>query len=257
VGPLMKRRISILLILLLAGAVVNVAVAWGCAFWVNPTWNLDPASAHIFLPGEVRSVLRIDLVVVTHFEAAIVRDASFQRRDSSEVTPEQLSPDWANLGAPSPELRTADTPERKRLQEARHLLASGWPLRALWAESLGVIVIDEGSRRRLSSQGGYIDIRLPDWPGNHRRVLPLRPIWRGFAINTLFYAALLWLPFVLRRFVRLKRGLCPACAYPRAESDVCSECGHPVHSAAPTRNPFPPDSVSGRNTTLHLAIKGW
>ena len=232
----MKRRLLIVAVFLLAGAVVNVAVAWGCAFWVNPTWNLDPASAYIFLPGEVRSVLRIDLVVVTHFEATIVRDASFQRRSSSEVTPEQLSPDWANLGAPSPELRTADTPERKRLDEARHLLASGWPLRALWAESLGVIVIDEGSRRRLSSQGGYIDTGLPNWPGNHRRVLPLRPIWRGFAINTIFYAALLWSPFVLRRWIRVRRGRCPACAYPRGESAVCSECGRalPGRAKVPT-----------------------
>ena len=59
--------------------------------------------------------------------------------------------------------------------------------------------------------------------------LPLRPIWPGFAVNTLFYAAVLWLlipgPFVLRRVIRVRRGLCPACAYPRGESDVCSECG--------------------------------
>ena len=52
-------------------------------------------------------------------------------------------------------------------------------------------------------------------PGLHPRpqvlggakALPLRPIWPGFAVNTLFYAALLWLlipgPFVLRRFIRV------------------------------------------------------
>ena len=43
---------------------------------------------------------------------------------------------------------------------------------------------------------------------------PVRPIWPGFAINTLFYAAILWLlirgPFALRRFIRVKRGRCPA-----------------------------------------------
>jgi hypothetical protein len=62
------------------------------------------------------------------------------------------------------------------------------------------------------------------------RVLPLTPIWPGFAINTLFYAAILWLsfaaPFALRRRRRIKRGLCPACAYPVGKSDVCTECGH-------------------------------
>ena len=37
------------------------------------------------------------------------------------------------------------------------------------------------------------------------RVLPLAPIWPGFAFNTLFYAALLWLlfaPFTARRLIR-------------------------------------------------------
>ena len=55
------------------------------------------------------------------------------------------------------------------------------------------------------------------------------PLWLGFAVNTLFYAAILWLlisvPFVLRRFIRVRRSLCPACAYPMGESAVCSECG--------------------------------
>ncbi len=29
----------------------------------------------------------------------------------------------------------------------------------------------------------------------------------------------------LRRFLRLRRGLCPKCAYPMGEAAVCSECG--------------------------------
>ncbi len=65
--------------------------------------------------------------------------------------------------------------------------------------------------------------------------LLMRPIWPGFAINTLLYAALLWLlipgPFVLRRFLRLRRGLCPKCAYPIGESSVCTECGKPLPSS--------------------------
>ncbi len=61
------------------------------------------------------------------------------------------------------------------------------------------------------------------------RVLPLRPLWPGFAVNTLFYTVILWFmicgPFALRRLIRMKRGLCPACAYPVGETTVCSECG--------------------------------
>ncbi|MCZ6736067.1 MAG: hypothetical protein O7C65_09780 [Planctomycetota bacterium] len=61
--------------------------------------------------------------------------------------------------------------------------------------------------------------------------LPLRPIWPGFAINTLFYAAILWLPirgpFALRRLIRRERGLCVVCGYDlrHADHDACPECG--------------------------------
>ena len=71
--------------------------------------------------------------------------------------------------------------------------------------------------------------------GRHARVLPLDPTWPGFAINTIFYATLLWLLIyglyglsALRRFLRVRRGLCPKCAYPMGESSVCSECGKPL-----------------------------
>jgi hypothetical protein len=61
--------------------------------------------------------------------------------------------------------------------------------------------------------------------------LAFGPMWPGFAINTLFYAIILWLlipgPFVLRRVIRLRRGRCPKCGYDlRGKHDAgCSECG--------------------------------
>ena len=67
--------------------------------------------------------------------------------------------------------------------------------------------------------------------GTQYRLAPLRPLWPGFAINTLFYATILWLlvpgPFVLRRFLRVRRGLCVACGYDlRGDfSQGCPECG--------------------------------
>jgi hypothetical protein len=60
-----------------------------------------------------------------------------------------------------------------------------------------------------------------------------RPIWPGFAINTIFYAAMLWLLFFttgkIRRFIRIRGHRCPACGYQIAPGGgigpVCSECG--------------------------------
>ncbi len=65
---------------------------------------------------------------------------------------------------------------------------------------------------------------------NDRPHVPLWPLWPGFAINTVFYAAILWLPFApfqLRRYKRVKRGHCIKCGYDLrgAEHEVCPECG--------------------------------
>ena len=62
------------------------------------------------------------------------------------------------------------------------------------------------------------------------RAIPLRLLWSSFAIDTLFYAVVLWLPFApftLRRAIRRKRGLCIKCGYDlrHAEHEVCPECG--------------------------------
>ena len=44
------------------------------------------------------------------------------------------------------------------------------------------------------------------------RVLPLMPIWDGFAINTILFASAIWAVFAnyvaIRRWRRIKRGLC-------------------------------------------------
>jgi hypothetical protein len=100
----------------------------------------------------------------------------------------------------------------------------GWPLISL-----------RGTRTMLYSLDFQsVNIRR-EWQlslGN--LVFPLRPIWPGFAINTLFYAGILWLllaaPFTLRRRRRIKRGLCAACAYPVGASEICTECGKAVIS---------------------------
>jgi hypothetical protein len=55
------------------------------------------------------------------------------------------------------------------------------------------------------------------------------PVFPGFLINTVFYAAILWLlfltPITARRIIRRRRGLCEKCAYPIGVSPICTECG--------------------------------
>jgi len=74
------------------------------------------------------------------------------------------------------------------------------------------------------------------WPAfngidNDWKRLPIRPIWPGFLINTLFYTIVLWLlipgPFALRRLIRIKRGRCRKCGYDLrgTPGSGCPECG--------------------------------
>ncbi len=104
--------------------------------------------------------------------------------------------------------------------------ASGWPYPSL-AAFAGTRANEPGTvfAPRFALVLGQPEIE----EGETARIVPLRPLWPGFAINTLFYAVILWLlfaaPFVLQRFCRVKRGLCARCAYPIGVNDVCTECG--------------------------------
>ncbi len=86
--------------------------------------------------------------------------------------------------------------------------------------------------RDADLQTSAVSFDRPTWLGGSSfRLLPLRPIWPGFGINTLFYAAILWPvilgPFALRRHFRRKRGLCVSCGYDlrHADHEACPECG--------------------------------
>jgi len=65
------------------------------------------------------------------------------------------------------------------------------------------------------------------------RVIPLAPIWTGFAASSLLYA-LVWFgifltivgPRVFHRSYRHARGCCTACGYQLAGLERCPECGH-------------------------------
>ena len=92
------------------------------------------------------------------------------------------------------------------------------------------------SLQEIVKGGLWLHPRAGQIPYLGIRMLPLRPIWPSFAVNTIFYATILWLlipgPFALSRLVRRRRGLCPACAYPMGESPTCSECGKPLPGRA-------------------------
>ncbi len=228
----MKRRLTKLVVFLLLGAVVNVAVAWGC---VIPAHAIDH-----------------ELVVFpfdqSHWAiAGIEGGRTYERLCVYSIAGESSALQSARSG-PRTIISKPRWTRGLRWAQSRHAAdgicfedVRGWPLLCMW----WTFRWDDRAR---SGFPWYVDpndavIVLPKYDRvyvDNIRALPLTPVWPGFAINTIFYAAILWLlalgPFTARRMIRRKRGLCIKCGYDmRGHSggggisgggrEVCPECG--------------------------------
>ena len=219
----MRRWLVQICVLLLLGAIVNVAVTWSLSMFSN-------------LPDR-RSIYGPELVGIMNTYG--LHDDPAEERAIAE---------WKGPGRRAMPL-FGDSKHHGRVPlNIRYVLQAGWPLVSLTAtwswerDSTG----SESSLKWLEHCSGGVPTTARDaLPASaptvlrkQPRVLPLHPLWPGFVINTLFYAAILWLlfaaPFALRRWRRIKRGLCPKCAYPVGTSDVCTECGAVVKARAAT-----------------------
>ena len=213
----MKRYLLIAAIFLVAGAVVNVGVAWGCSTLA------ESAQFDALLTAGIRR---------QYFEAS-------KRPDRIEGDAPWV--EGAFIGGCV--VVVVVRPYGKGLVR---LHRAGWPARALEGrESIspsgdpsyrwGMPISDKVSLALEYHRGPVTPIVK-----TVTRVLPMRPIWRGFLLNTAFYALafilLTGMWWSLRRLVRRRRGLCPACAYPRGESGVCSECGKALTTSRRSRH---------------------
>ena len=75
------------------------------------------------------------------------------------------------------------------------------------------------------------------YPFPYDPMLPLTPLWSGFAINTLVYGGFFWLSVTgivaMRVGYRFRQRLCRKCAYDvRGLAHVCPECGLPIPASA-------------------------
>jgi hypothetical protein len=207
-----KRTLLMVLLLLTGGAIINVAVAWAFALWepyqsTNPT-DVKSKAPDIFAAHGIQISADDDFYAVQgHGPGLTITSAIIE----------------------------SDQPSRILM-----LTEAGWPQRSLsgvfeMATAMGSAPVT--SFHHAIELSPRIRARNPEMP-QLAYVLPLRPKWPGFAVNTIFYAAILWLLFVApgfaRRRIRARRGLCPACAYPIGTNPLCTECGKPI---APLRVP--------------------
>ena len=235
----MKRRLTQLAVFLLLGAIVNVAVAWGCVV-ADLGGDADSDS----LSKNERAWLRL------------TSDEPDPRRDGPPVDVSD-GVGWERRGLSLRDDRLAkliagtyadgvDWPSLEYIK-------AGWPLRSLVGETWlhGSQWIDP--RTGVSQPGRQISallrverLRAPHFAQPYV-LLPLRPIWRGFVANTLIYTLALWIlaPYLRSLSVKTiatcrrqfhKPGHCAKCGYDlrgtfRGASGgggVCPECGAPT-----------------------------
>lgn len=111
---------------------------------------------------------------------------------------------------------------------------AGWPLRAFRGGS--IIERSDSIRYRVAglfSVSAWAFFR-PDMPLTTNACT--LPIWSGLLVNTGFFAVMAWGGWLAidvgRRHSRMRRGLCPACAYEIRGLAVCPECGGVGSTAA-------------------------
>ncbi|MDY7107705.1 MAG: hypothetical protein SYC29_03620 [Planctomycetota bacterium] len=218
----MKRWILTIFLFLLLGAIVNVAVAWTLAL-VQRSRVVIYGTTIRYIPKDALREPCWNADVHHRPGACYIEGFAWNEVPADD---EEDRPGWS-ITATRPTDR--DVAQRVAIEE----YARGWPMlshycrwsctrnspyvleRGLWVPGL--------AKRRC---------------GNEGRVVPLAVIWPGFVVNTLFYAAVLWLlipgPFVLRRMIRRKHGRCPKCGYDlrgqppevgAAPGKACPECG--------------------------------
>ena len=209
-----KRRLLIVAVFLLAGAVVNVAVAWGCALGVLP-----------FLPYSAHD----DHNYVDEAHSTWWRENAPSTWEGDLASVSRV-PGFGTLHLMYAQYATED--EKRTLGSTTLVfrLFAGIPFRCLEGSSW----VDRTAGTVRSDSLVHVSRRWWRPAGN----IPLRFRWAETSANILFYTVvfvgirLVYLS--IRARIRLRRGLCPACAYPMGESDTCSECGKPLPNGRAT-----------------------
>lgn len=260
------RRAALLAML---GVGTSVAVAWALAAWLPNShctyeFSIERLQFSAYGSIEVTTQQRPGLIrrgwlveetmflgsrVPTSLASAPIRPSPPWPQSSV------LGDDWGLL----PAIRNRDP----RIPQWGFEDVRGWPIpclrSAIWPVPWRTINPIPGSPTPTVHGGLRLDRRAGTGAADVR-ILPFLPLWKGLAINTVFYA-LAWTVLMavnsgLRSRLRRRRGLCPTCAYDlKHDRDAgCPECGwnrgptglQRASGAAPVRvSPATPDGRTG------------
>lgn len=230
------RRIGVFLLL---GAIVNVAVAWVASYCHD---------CCMFYGIFYRDLARDSDGVTDDHVALWKRFAAVQHA----TRPDTIEDDSESLGYRQVQVRRwedlpystldgvaewigwpdLDVMLPQQINETGFYQRAGWPAKSMFGDGFwrqDEYGDEDGNLafRKIHAAHGLLIIDDKAFT-----TIPLVPLWPGFAVNTLFYAAIAWMLFAAlfawRRRRRARRGLCAACAYPVGIGGVCTECGAAV-----------------------------
>lgn len=197
VAALGAGTLSTILVAVIAAAVPPKLIGWGGSGmrqYEDEVWEFDvnrwPGVTHVL-------VSRIESPFVHGIEPPYWSALAYQDR------PRMLSDD------------------RRGLNDWKHEMAAGWPLRALRGELVNSSIrLDNSTPAESRSL-----IRV-----GPEKVIPFRPLILGFAGDLVLYstawASLLFAPGWIRSAARRRRGACVQCGYELSGiTGPCPECG--------------------------------
>ena len=228
------KRLRVILLFLLMGAIVNVAVAWGCTFFVM--FNNGADSGGKSIDNAFWDVLRFRA-----FGSTLIHSDFRNSKDTPwEDDPSIWNPRWINLPQPSSHyFRAVKRWPNDGIYEAHEFEFRGWPMHSLWCERHSLLNSNYDVVMGINSSRGAIPLYIERWQRPWLRRLPYLPVWSGFVVNTLFYTALIIalspVPFVMRGKIRQRHGLCVKCAYDLrgVDHEACPECGEEIRKGNP------------------------
>jgi len=215
----LARLVLVIVLALVAGALLTVAVAWGCAMWSSSNGKRYDSTP--LTDGE-RTWLASYQSDLDGHEIEVRRMTTMGRHEASFQVAELVG------AVEIPALK------RRRTTMTCWIEQCGWPLLCLQSQSSGGVHEYAWNRRPIIKTKLHYDrwrnVIYIDHPWLKRpRWLPAQPIAVACAINTMFYAVmccgLFAVPKMIRSRWRVRRGRCPTCGYPTGTSAVCTECG--------------------------------
>ena len=248
-----RPHIALAIIALALGAALNLAVAWGFALWRQPNWadqepvEIDPSpliAQYGPSDGSIESASLKDAASQLHGRGAHAAEPLRSRVTAPSIA---ASSSRRAFGVSINGVRAED---RSALPIESGVIVVewrfGWPAKTfrcgMWADL---------TRNLPNVHDAWIVPRDIGWLGiGAGRAVPHGFLWCGAVLNSLLYAACLWIVIQsarqFRRCIRRRQSRCTHCGYDLRGSlphpARCPECG--VHALRARTPPHPQEVAS-------------